>query len=148
MEAPFWKIKKMDEMSASEWESLCDGCGRCCLNKLEDWDTGEIHYTNIACSELDCETCRCKSYDFRFEVVPDCIDLTPQKVAEIEWLPPTCGYRLIKEGKDLPSWHPLISGNSNSVHEAGISVKGRVIPEKGLELEDYESHLVTWPNED
>lgn len=148
MDTPFWKTKKMHEMSASEWESLCDGCGRCCLNKLEDWDTGEIHYTNIACSELDCDTCRCKSYTFRFDVVPDCIDLTPQKVSEIDWLPPTCGYRLVKEGKDLRSWHPLKSGSPDSVHIAGISVRGRVIPEKGFEPEDYEDHLVTWPEED
>ena len=111
MKKPFWKQKKLQEMSKSEWESLCDGCGRCCLNKLEDWDTAEIYYTNIACSELDCDTCRCKSYDFRFDVVPDCIDLTPQKVEEITWLPPTCAYRLVKEGKDLHPWHPLISGD-------------------------------------
>lgn len=142
---PFWRAKSLHEMTREEWESLCDGCGRCCLNKLEDWDTAEIYWTNIACSELDCETCRCKSYDFRFEVVPDCIDLTPEKVLEINWLPPTCAYRLVKEGKDLFDWHPLKTGDPESVHKAGVSVRGRAIPEAGLSVEDYENHIVTWP---
>ena len=135
-------------MTKPEWESLCDGCGRCCLNKLEDWDTQQIYYTNIACSELDCDSCRCKSYDFRFDVVPDCIDLTPEMVEKIDWLPPTCGYRLIKEGKDLHSWHPLVSGDPQSVHAAGISVRGRVVPEGNLTAEDFEDYLVDWPEED
>ncbi len=144
---PFWKRKTMREMTAREWESLCDGCGRCCLNKLEDWDSGEIYWTDIACSQLDCETCRCKSYKNRFAVVPDCIDLTPEKVEELTWLPPTCAYRLIGEDKDLPEWHPLKTGRAESVHEAGVSVRGRVQPEDNLEPEDYEDHLVFWPGE-
>ncbi|MCB1386550.1 MAG: YcgN family cysteine cluster protein [Nitratireductor sp.] len=145
---PFWKRKTLEEMSEAEWESLCDGCGRCCLNKLEDWDTAEIHWTNIACAELDCDTCRCRNYEYRFKLVPDCIDLTPAKVREIGWLPPTCAYRLVAEGRDLHDWHPLVSGNPETVHEAGISVRGRVISEEGLTVEDYEDHLVTWPDEE
>ena len=147
-QVPFWKRKTLEEMTPDEWESLCDGCGRCCLNKLEDWDTGEIYWTNIACSELDCETCRCMNYEARFRLVPDCIDLTPEKVRELSWLPPTCGYRLVAEGKDLHDWHPLISGSADSVHDAGISVRGRVFPEGDLTVDDYEDHLVTWPGEE
>lgn len=148
MHKPFWKSKTLEEMTREEWESLCDGCGRCCLNKLEDWDTGEIHYTDIACSQLDSETCRCKSYVKRFEIVPDCIDLTPQKIREVDWLPPTCAYRLVKEGRDLRDWHPLVSGSSQTVHIAGISVRGRIVSEVGYEPSDYEDHLVTWPEQE
>lgn len=148
MEKPFWLVKKLGEMSKAEWESLCDGCGRCCLNKLEDWDTGDIYWTDIACSQLDCNSCRCKTYTNRFDIVSDCIDLTPEKVMEITWLPPTCAYRLVKEGKDLYPWHPLKSGSEETVHEAGISVRGRVIPEDGLTPEDYEDHLIYWPGEE
>jgi uncharacterized cysteine cluster protein YcgN (CxxCxxCC family) len=148
VQKPFWLTKKMTEMSKAEWESLCDGCGRCCLNKLEDWDNGDIYWTNIACSELDCDSCRCNSYENRFDVVPDCIDLTPEKVEEITWLPPTCAYQLVKEGKDLHDWHPLKSGDPNTVHTAGISVRGKVVSEVGFTPEDYEDHLVTWPGEE
>lgn len=146
--APFWKTKTLEEMSAAEWESLCDGCGRCCLNKLEDWDTGEIFWTNIACSELDCHSCRCRSYAMRFDLVPDCIDLTPEKVREVTWLPPTCGYRLVRDGEDLRDWHPLISGDPESVHRAGISVRGRAHSEVDFTPEDFEHHLVEWPQQD
>jgi len=145
---PFWRTKTLREMTNTEWEQLCDGCGRCCLNKLEDWDSGEIHFTNIACSELNCKTCQCKNYDRRFELVPDCIDLTPEKVEQLTWLPPTCGYRLVHEGKDLYDWHPLKSGDKNSVHKAGISVKGRIVPEGKLTPKDYEDHIVEWPGEE
>ena len=148
MGKPFWKTKKLAQMSASEWESLCDGCGRCCLNKLEDWDTGEIHYTDIACTLLDCDSCRCTDYANRLERVPDCIDLSAGKMDELAWLPPTCAYRLVHEGKDLFNWHHLKSGSFDTVHEAGISVRGRTICEDGLSVEDYEDHLVTWPQED
>lgn len=132
-------------MTINEWESLCDGCGRCCLNKLEDWDTGEIYWTNIGCELLDCETCRCKDYHNRFEKVSDCIQLTPENVRTISWLPPTCAYRLVKEGKDLHDWHPLKSGDPNTVHDAGISVAGRAIEDNGIDPEEYEDYLVTWP---
>ena len=135
-------------MTESEWESLCDGCGRCCLNKLEDWDTGEIHFTNIACILFDGQTCRCKDYEKRFSTVPDCVKLQPEDIANYPWLPPTCAYRLLEEGKDIPSWHPLKTGNQNTVHKAGISVRGRTISEDGLTPEDYEYHLVDWVNKE
>ena len=147
MVAPFWKTKTLAQMSSDEWEALCDGCGRCCLNKLEDWDTGEIQWTNIACKLLDGNSCRCTDYKNRLAKVPDCIQLDLAKLDELKWLPPTCAYRLIHEGKDLFDWHPLVSGSSESVHEAGISVRNRTIPEEGLAVEDYEEHLVTWPGE-
>ena len=139
---PFWKSKKMTEMTAAEWESLCDGCGRCCLNKLEDEDTGEILYTDVACRLLDLETCRCVSYADRTRFVPDCRRLTPQNVGFIEWLPLTCGYRLVAEGRDLYDWHPLISGDPASVERAGMSVKGRVVSER--DTDDLENHIVEW----
>ncbi len=135
-------------MTAREWESLCDGCGRCCLNKLEDWDTGEIHWTEIACRLLDDETCRCTDYANRRTKVPDCLKLTPTLVERLSWLPPTCAYRLIDEGRDLYWWHPLVSGDPDTVHYAGISVRGRTISEEGLTIDDYEDHLVDWPEED
>lgn len=143
----FWQVKTLSQMTLNEWESLCDGCARCCLNKLEDWDTGEIYWTNVACQLLDHQTCRCKDYDNRQAQMPDCIQLTQKKIGEIAWLPPTCAYRLINEGQDLPHWHPLVSGNRDSVHEAGISVRGRVIAEEDMDAEDLENHIVDWPRE-
>ncbi|WP_310620744.1 YcgN family cysteine cluster protein [Flexibacterium corallicola] len=143
----FWREKSLESMSKEEWESLCDGCGRCCLNKLEDWDTGEIHWTNVACTLLDGATCRCRNYENRFDHVPDCVQLTPETVRTLKWLPPTCAYRLLREGKDLYWWHPLVSGDPDTIHAAGISVKDMTVPEDGMEPEDYEYHLVEWPNE-
>ena len=142
---PFWKVLKLDEMSREQWESLCDGCARCCLNKLEDWETGEIHWTNIACSLLDCDTCRCRDYHNRLAKIADCVQLTPEKISQISWLPPTCAYRLLEEGQDLRWWHPLVSGDPATVRKAGISVRGRTVPEEGIAVEDYENHLVDWP---
>lgn len=147
-EAPFWRRLTLAEMSGSQWESLCDGCGRCCLNKLEEWETGKIFWTYVACRLLDGETCRCTDYPDRQRLVPDCIQLTPQSVAELAWLPPTCAYRLVGEGRDLYWWHHLVSGDSDTVHEAGISVRGRTISEAGMAVEDLESHMVSWPGED
>jgi len=143
--APFWRTKTLEEMSPSEWESLCDGCGRCCLNKLEDWDTGEIAWTNVACRLLDGQSCRCGDYPNRFDIVPDCEQLTPEVVRSIDWLPPTCGYRLVEEGRDLPWWHPLVSGDPDTVHVAGVSVRGRTVSEEGMPLEALEDHVVSWP---
>lgn len=143
----FWQHKSLSQMTGAEWESLCDGCARCCLNKLEDWDTGEIYWTNVACELLDHQTCKCSNYEKRQSLMPDCIQLTQKKIHEIIWLPPTCAYRLIDEGKDLPDWHPLVSGNENSVHEAGISVKGRIVAENGMKPEDLEDYIVDWPRE-
>ena len=144
---PFWRVKRLEEMSRTEWESLCDGCARCCLNKLEDWDTGEIVWTNVACELLDCDTCRCKDYENRSETVPDCIQLTVEEVNTLTWLPPTCAYRLVREGRELYWWHPLVSGDPETVHEAGISVRGRAVSEVGMPIEEYEYHVVTWPDE-
>ncbi len=142
---PFWKHKTLDEMSAEEWESLCDGCGRCCLNKLEDWDSGEIVWTNVACTLLDGESCRCKDYQNRFDIVPDCLQLTPLLMAELTWLPPTCAYRLLNEGKELFDWHPLVSGTLETIFDAGVSIKGRTIPEDGISPEELENHVAKWP---
>jgi uncharacterized protein len=113
-------------MDAAQWESLCDGCGRCCVLKLEDEDTGDILHTDVGCTLLDLHSCRCRDYAGRQARVPDCVRLTPEKVATIPWLPETCGYRLVAEGRDLPAWHPLVSGDPRSVHRAGISVRGRL----------------------
>ncbi|MGI6245476.1 MAG: YcgN family cysteine cluster protein [Pseudochelatococcus sp.] len=133
-------------MSQQEWEALCDGCGRCCLVKLEDEDTGQIYATDVSCRLLDAGTCRCKDYANRQEKVPDCIRLTPAEVARIGWLPPTCAYRLIREGSDLHWWHPLVSGDPRTVHEAGVSVRGRVVAsEDEIALEELPERIVDWP---
>ncbi len=142
--APFWKTTALEDMTDAQWESLCDGCGRCCLNKLEDWDTGDIAFTNVACKLLDSDTCRCTDYTNRQAEVRECIQLNPEKVHEITWLPPSCAYRLLAEGHDLYWWHPLVSGDPETVHQAGVSVRGRTVPEAGLEPEDYEDHIVDW----
>jgi len=144
--APFWQRKSLAQMSRKEWESLCDGCGRCCLVKLEDEDTGAIHFTDIACRLLETQTCRCSDYANRAQRVPDCVRLTPRRVQTIPWLPPTCAYRLVAEEKDLYDWHPLISGTPSSVHEAGISVRDRVAcGEDDLPIENYVDRIVAWP---
>ncbi len=147
-EPAFWRTRSLDEMTTHEWESLCDGCARCCLNKLEYEDSGEIDWTEIACRLLDDETCRCNDYANRHERVPDCIELTTSAVNTIRWLPPTCAYRLVAEGRDLYWWHPLVSGDPDTVHYAGISVRGRTLSEQDVPVSQYEDHVVTWPNED
>ena len=138
---PFWESKQLTDMSPAEWESLCDGCGKCCLYKLEDIDTGEIAYTNVACRLLDAGTCRCSDYQHRFEKVEDCTGLTPEDIPTFRWLPATCAYRLLSEGKTLAVWHPLVSGDPDSVHRAGISVRGRVISEDEAD-DDLEMHVI------
>lgn len=120
---PFWAVKSLDAMTPAEWESLCDGCARCCLVKLEDEDTAEIHYTDVGCRLLDGDTCRCSDYANRQEKVADCVRLTPDEVRSLRWLPKTCAYRRLAEGKPLEWWHPLVSGNPDTVHLAGISVR-------------------------
>ncbi len=132
----FWKTKTLRQMSSSEWEALCDGCGKCCLIKLIDDLTDDLHYTTVACKLLDCDSCRCGDYNNRKKLVEDCVILSPRLVEELHWMPSTCAYRLIYEGKDLYWWHPLVSGNPNTVHEAGISVRGRAISER--EVKDSE----------
>lgn len=134
----FWKNKSLSEMTQDEWESLCDGCGRCCLHKLEDEDKGDLYYTNVACRLLDLKTCRCKHYPERKTLVSDCICLEPSNMKNFHWLPPTCAYRLLNEGKELPEWHPLLNNNQESIHISGISVRDFAIEEtEGLDLEDY-----------
>jgi uncharacterized cysteine cluster protein YcgN (CxxCxxCC family) len=141
--APFWKAKRLEEMSAAEWESLCDGCGRCCLHKLRHDDSGELSFTNVACRLLDLHSCRCGDYAARRRLVPDCVQLSPGALTDIDWLPPTCAYRRLAEGRDLAWWHPLVSGDPESVHRAGVSVRGRAISEtRAGALED---HVVDWP---
>ncbi|MGE3147597.1 MAG: YcgN family cysteine cluster protein [Pseudorhodoplanes sp.] len=143
---PFWQRKKLEEMTAAEWESLCDGCGRCCLNKLEEEETGHIYFTDVGCRLLDGESCRCSDYKNRNREVPDCVRLTPAKVRRLPWLPPTCAYRLLAEGHDLYWWHPLVSGDPDSVHAAGVSVRGRVAAsEADVPDEKLEDHIVSWP---
>ncbi|WP_108661186.1 YcgN family cysteine cluster protein [Acuticoccus kandeliae] len=147
MSEPFWRTKSLEEMNPEEWESLCDGCGRCCLNKIEYADTGELAWTDIACTLLDHGTCQCRNYHRRTEIVPNCVPLTPATVRELTWLPPSCAYRLVRDGRDLFWWHPLKSGDPNTVHEAGISVRGRVISEDGVDVDDYEERIVEWPDD-
>lgn len=130
-------------MSKAEWESLCDGCGKCCLHKLEDEDTGNIHYTNVGCRLLNLGTCRCNDYPDRKRHVPDCVQLSPKEILQLRWLPSTCAYRLLADGKPLPWWHPLVSGDPQSVHRAGISVRGRAVAEN--RAGPFQHHIVKWP---
>ncbi|WP_374375013.1 YcgN family cysteine cluster protein [Dongia sp.] len=139
---PFWQTTPLSKMTPSQWESLCDGCGKCCLVKLRDADTNEVLFTNIACKQLDLRSCRCKDYENRKEIVPDCVQLSPRNLGRIDWLPETCAYKLVHRGEDLPWWHPLISGTQKTVHQAGISVKRRAISE--TRAGEPEDHLVDW----
>jgi uncharacterized protein len=142
-EPPFWEQKTLGEMSEAEWESLCDGCAKCCLAKLEDEDTGTISFTNVACRLLDLATCRCSNYANRQRLVPDCVALTAADVADLHWLPSTCAYRLLAANRPLPWWHPLVSGDPDLVHRIGVSVVGKVVPE--AEAGPPEHHIVHWP---
>jgi len=141
----FWREKPLSAMSRQEWESLCDGCGRCCLHKLRDDDTGEITFTNVACRLLDLQTCRCSDYAHRRARVPDCVQLTPAKLKKVDWLPPSCAYRLLSEGKDLYPWHPLISGTPDTVPKAGAAINGRALSER--DAGPLEHHVVEWPGQ-
>ena len=137
---PFWKRKPPEEMTKQEWESLCDGCGQCCLHKLEDIDTGALAVTDVACAWLDLHHCACTDYANRKKNVPDCVQMTPDNAGDLPWLPKTCAYRLIARGEDLFWWHPLVSGDRKTVHEAGISVRGKAVSE--ADVQDIEAHVV------
>ncbi len=142
----FWKSVPMDRMNRAEWEALCDGCGKCCLNKLEDEDTGEVALTRLACRLLDDESCLCSQYPIRHQFVPECIVLTPKTLRDnLYWLPQTCAYRLVVEGRPLYPWHPLISGDPETVHAAGVSVRGLTIPEFEVGEDDWEDHIIEEP---
>jgi len=140
----FWAAKKLHEMTPEEFESLCDGCGKCCLHKLEDEDTGDVYYTKVACRYLDHDTCRCSQYQQRQQLVAECAVLTPESVKDTYWLPETCAYRLVAEGLPLFDWHPLVSGDPDSVHAAGMSVAGKVLAENSVAADDLEDYIVRW----
>lgn len=139
----FWEDTPLTKMNAAEWEALCDGCGKCCLNKLEDEDTEEVALTRVACRLLDDATCRCAHYENRHQFVPDCIVLRPDNLdTHAYWMPKTCAYRLLWQGKNLPEWHPLITGTAESVHDAGISVQGMTVSEFDVPFEEWEDHII------
>ncbi|GLP96502.1 YcgN family cysteine cluster protein [Paraferrimonas sedimenticola] len=139
----FWRRKTLQELTPQEWESLCDGCGKCCLNKVIDDDTDDLYYTEVRCKLLDNKTCQCKQYQNRFDYVPDCVTITPENVAELDWLPNTCAYRRLYFGEDLPNWHYLIAGDKRKMHKKQKSVQGKTVCETGVkELQD---HIVIWP---
>lgn len=129
---PFWEAKRLEQMTVQEWESLCDGCGLCCLVRFEDEDTGEIIPTRVSCKLFDAQLCRCSDYENRKKHVPDCIKLTPWNIDDLEWMPKSCAYRRVHEGRPLADWHPLISGDPESVHRAGVSVRGQTVSEAAL----------------
>ncbi|MGL4474223.1 MAG: YcgN family cysteine cluster protein [Shewanella sp.] len=142
----FWKQKKLAEFTHEEWESLCDGCGKCCLNKLIDDETEQLYYTNAACKLLNTASGGCQKYADRFQEVPECTRITPENIAELTWLPDSCAYRRIYQERDLPSWHPLLTGSKTAMINAGMSVSGKVVCES--KVIDIEDHIVLWPLQD
>ena len=142
---PFWETKTLSEMTRNEWEALCDGCAKCCLHKLEDEDNGMIHYTSVVCRHLDQNKCRCRVYDRRMRLVPDCVKLEPGELGDLHWMPGTCAYRLLNEGKPLPIWHPLITGSRKSMIDSGNTITGKVISEDHVPEEALDEYIVHWP---
>ncbi len=138
----FWETKTLSEMTTTEWESLCDHCARCCLLKLEDIDTGKVFYTNVSCKLLDMEKCQCTQYSERSTLVPDCVTLTANEINELNWMPSSCAYRLLSEGKSLPTWHPLLTGNQASVAEAGISISSYATNEDEIAGDDIQDYII------
>lgn len=164
-DSPFWQRKSLAEMSRSEWESLCDGCAKCCLNKfIDDENTDDnselqptdhiaegeqVVYSNIACHLLNEKTCQCSQYSKRTTLVPDCVQLTQDNLADVFFMPPSCTYRRLKEGRGMPSWHPLLhKGKKSEMHKAGMSVRGKIVKDDDVALEDFEDHIVSWPLND
>ncbi|SFO23969.1 hypothetical protein SAMN04487859_12065 [Roseovarius lutimaris] len=142
----FWKTTPLERMTQAEWEALCDGCGKCCMNKLEDEDSGEVVLTRIACRLFDDTTCRCSQYPIRHQFVPECISLSPQNLdSHLYWMPETCAYKLLHQGKPLYDWHPLISGDEQSVHDARVSMQSRTLPEFEISEDDWEDHIIEEP---
>jgi len=139
----FWENKALHELSRTEWEALCDGCARCCMIKLED-DAGGVHHTALVCDLLDIESCRCTRYAERHALVKDCIELSVDLAESLKWLPKSCAYRRIAEGRGLAWWHPLISGSPETVHTANISVRGKVLPEGSVHEDEQTAHIVRW----
>lgn len=142
MTARWWQDKPLAELSAEQWESLCDGCGLCCLHKLEDEEDGTVYTTDVACELLDCATARCSDYPNRQRRVPGCTILRPKDVAVFQWLPPTCAYRLVAEGKPLPDWHPLVTGNPDSTRQSGHSVAGRCVSARDVDMDQLEERII------
>ena len=142
----WWHSRSLRELDRQQWEALCDGCALCCLHKLEDEETGELFFTAVHCRYLDPERCRCRRYPDRARLVPECVRLDRDSVADLDWLPATCAYRLRARGERLPDWHPLVSGDPGSVHEAGISVRGRVISEQDVHPDGFSEYIVSWVN--
>ena len=140
----FWNTKSLAEMTAEEWESVCDGCGRCCLHKLQDEDSGLMFYTDVACRLLDRERCRCSNYPQRMAIVHDCLGLASDAEARFDWLPLSCAYRRLANRLPLEWWHPLGSGDPNTVHQAGISVRGKTVPETSVTRDELEDHIIHW----
>ena len=140
----WWNTKALAELNSREWEALCDGCAKCCLHKLEDEDSGEVFYTKVRCRYLDEDLCRCTDYVRRSILVPNCIALDRNNVGGLDWLPTTCAYRLRANDQPLPQWHPLVSGNTTSVHEAGISIRGRAISDEYVHPDGYDEHIISW----
>lgn len=145
---PFWTDTKLADMTEAQWESLCDGCGKCCLIRLEDEDTGNIHTTDVHCKLFDSGSCRCSNYAARKAQVPDCVKLTPETLSELTWLPMTCAYRLVQEGQPLFEWHPLVSGDPDSVHTAGMSVRDQTVPEGKVKVRHLVRRIKIWRGEE
>lgn len=143
-EGPFWETQALDQLSGEQWEAVCDGCGRCCVHKLEDEDGDELYFTNVACRLLDTNSCRCSDYPRRQRRVPDCLSVKDDAPAVYAWLPESCAYRTLAEGRPLAWWHPLVSGRPETVHEAGISVQDKVVSEQSVADEDLEEHIIYW----
>jgi uncharacterized cysteine cluster protein YcgN (CxxCxxCC family) len=140
----WWNSTPLQALDDAQWEALCDGCARCCLHKLADEENGEVYYTRVHCRQLDADSCRCSDYAARSVLVPDCIKLTRENTADLDWLPETCAYRLRAHGEPLPAWHPLVSGDPESVHRAGVSIRGRAISDEYVHPDGYDEHIITW----